>query len=331
MKEHIQLKITRVLDTGDSHVPFIMRRLVLREYHIGPEGAIIGSGPTSTIRLPSEARILASHVSIKWVPGKYNNRLAVHTCSFYHSAEEVHSVVTENQPKPTLARQSKVSTYPNVDGHFVLSNIEIDDSFFVHPSQIAILEDSQCVSDDEDISISPLATLSLAQSVQISHGVTFTAGQLEFTITALPLNQLLSIRAFTAAQKGDLPLLKLICDNCVPNGVMSPHIVVTPAIDTDHHCYSTVTVMTEEGLNVNIEYQQPVYDDESIFSYSSGRRRTSELVQRLAVPVSPMSPKPQIKQERQPHRLLLHIAIENRDVAMVRFLLEKDADVSVQG
>ncbi len=69
LKEHIQLKIARVLDTGNCHIPFILRRLVSREYHIGPEGAIIGSGPTSTIRLPSEARILASHVSIKWIPG----------------------------------------------------------------------------------------------------------------------------------------------------------------------------------------------------------------------------------------------------------------------
>ncbi len=243
------------------------------------------------------------------------------TCSFIHSAEEVNSVITENQPKPTL-----------VDGHFVLSNNEIDDSFFVQPggpSQTSILEHSQSVSDDEDISMSPLATLNHAQSVRISHGVTFTAGQLEFTITALPLNQLRLIRAFTAARKGDLSLLKLIFDESVSGGIMSPHIMVTPTIDTDHHSYSTIAVMTEEGLNVNIEYQLPVYDDESIFSYSSGRRRTSELVQRLAVPVSPMSPMPQIKQERQPHRLLLHVAIEKRDVAMVRFLLEKDADVSL--
>lgn len=70
LKEHIQLKITRVQDNTDIPTPFIIRRLVCREYPIGPEGATIGSGVDATIRLPKEAGIMATHFVVKWVPCK---------------------------------------------------------------------------------------------------------------------------------------------------------------------------------------------------------------------------------------------------------------------
>ncbi len=70
LKEHIQIKITRVLDNADMPTPFIIRRLLSREYHVGPEGAIIGSGVDATIRLPREAGIMATHFVIKWVSSK---------------------------------------------------------------------------------------------------------------------------------------------------------------------------------------------------------------------------------------------------------------------
>ena len=43
--EYVCLKLERVLESADSDepIPFILRRLVSREYNVGPEGAVIGT------------------------------------------------------------------------------------------------------------------------------------------------------------------------------------------------------------------------------------------------------------------------------------------------
>ena len=72
LREYVLLKVTRVLESSepDQPVPFILRRLVSREYHIGPEGASIGTSPNATIFLPREAGVCGRHVEIRWIPGK---------------------------------------------------------------------------------------------------------------------------------------------------------------------------------------------------------------------------------------------------------------------
>lgn len=167
----------------------------------------------------------------------------------------------------------------------------------------------------------------------LRHGVSFVAGQLEFSLSALPLSQVLTLQMFAATRKGDIEQLNSILDASVAAGVTSPHVIVTPTLNKEVNRYSTVSVITEEGLDVNVEYEAPSYSDDSVFSYSHGlgRRRSSGSAVRLIVPVSPSSPgltANNLPQVCVTHKLVLHIAIHKRDVKMVKFLLEKGADVS---
>lgn len=50
-------------------VPFMLKHLVSRQYHIGPEGAVIGSSPKASISLPQDTALLDKHVEIKWISG----------------------------------------------------------------------------------------------------------------------------------------------------------------------------------------------------------------------------------------------------------------------
>lgn len=72
LAEYISLTISRVVCGSDeSHepVPFILRRLVSRQYHVGPEGAVIGSSPEANVSLPQDAGLWDKHVEIKWISG----------------------------------------------------------------------------------------------------------------------------------------------------------------------------------------------------------------------------------------------------------------------
>lgn len=225
------------------------------------------------------------------------------------------------QQTSKLRRQSKLLNDSEVNGYFILSNMALGEGTLSVlpevPSSIAILERSES-SDSEDISILGAsqfdAALNTMQDLPINHGTKFTAGQLEFTLSALPLNQLLLIRAFRAARNGDLCQLKSIFDYSVTVGTTLPHVVITPATDSDHNRYSTVSVISEQGLDVNSEYQSPKYDDEPW--HGLNRRHSSMSIQ-------------QSKRKKAPHRLLLHVAIETKKVGMVKFFLGKGADVSV--
>lgn len=73
LANYASLKIVRVLPSSDEDdvTPFLLRRLVSREYHINKEGVIIGSGQECGITLASEAGLEDKHIEIKWVPGNY--------------------------------------------------------------------------------------------------------------------------------------------------------------------------------------------------------------------------------------------------------------------
>lgn len=206
--------------------------------------------------------------------------------------------------------------------------------FFAHPEapfSVSILEGSDS-SDSEDVNLSVSQVETALGSTQdrcLNHGIKFTAGLLEFTLTALPLNQLLLVRAFRAARNGELNQLKSIFEFSVTAGATLPPIVVTPAKHADRREHSTLSIMSEQGLDVNSKYQPPKYDDEPIFSYGRlSRQRSSIPIQVPGVPDSPLSPVSQKEETKVSHHLLLHIAIEKKDVEMVKFLLGKGADVS---
>ncbi len=62
------LKLVKANESdGDTSLPFILRRLVGREYHVGPNGVTIGTSPTCDIMLPGEGDILPEHCHIKHV------------------------------------------------------------------------------------------------------------------------------------------------------------------------------------------------------------------------------------------------------------------------
>ena len=117
--------------------------------------------------------------------------------------------------------------------------------------------------------------------IPVTNGVSFVAGCLEFSLTALPLEELLRDRMFSAASSGNLPKLKSVINSVGP------------------------------FRDINLEYSSPSYGDESYFDRYQKHFSVA--------PPSCIS---------STHKLLLHIAIGNRDIEMITFLLEKGADVS---
>ncbi len=55
---------------SDEPTPFSLHRVISREYHVGKEGVVIGSGDECDVRLPLEAALEERHVEIRWVRGK---------------------------------------------------------------------------------------------------------------------------------------------------------------------------------------------------------------------------------------------------------------------
>ena len=141
---------------------------------------------------------------------------------------------------------------------------------------------------------------------------------------ALLLEKMLTLKMFATATKEDLDELQSILDSSKCTDVTVPCVFVTP-IDSaavfSHH--SSVSMVTEQGLDVNVEYQPPSYAEDYFFNQISIRRRSSAPVSHPLSPSSPSSP----STPQPPARFMLHIAIENGDLEMSKYLLEKGADV----
>ena len=63
------LRLIRVEESSTSsegHVPFILSRLVGRHYHVGPEGASIGTSADCSVCVPSESEVWPRHTLISW-------------------------------------------------------------------------------------------------------------------------------------------------------------------------------------------------------------------------------------------------------------------------
>ena len=69
LAEVVSLTVSRIVCQTFEAVPFMLKHLVSRQYHIGPEGAVIGSSPEASISLPQETALLDKHVEIKWISG----------------------------------------------------------------------------------------------------------------------------------------------------------------------------------------------------------------------------------------------------------------------
>lgn len=141
--------------------------------------------------------------------------------------------------------------------------------------------------------------------IPVTNGVSFVAGRLEFSLTALPLDELLRVRMFSAASSGDLPKLKSVIDS------VGPFQAVGTASQHSRHSSPSEATQALGDIDINSEYSSPFCGDESYFD--SYQKHFS------VAPPSCISPS---------HKLLLHIAIGNRDIEMITYLLEKGADVS---
>ena len=136
----------------------------------------------------------------------------------------------------------------------------------------------------------------------LTHGICFTAGNLEWCISAIPKRQLLAVKMFDAVKKGNLQKLKSTLETSM----------VDPAAKPGAHLCSS-----ESGVGVNIEYELDCYANEYPLNET---QRTS-----IFPPLSQSSTSEQVA--KQPSTLL-HIAIKNEDLSMMKFLLEKRANVS---
>ena len=77
LAEYVSLTISRVVHHSDASyepVPFMLKRLVSRRYHVGPDGAVIGSSPEADIYLPCDTGLLDKHVEIKWMSGMFSKK-----------------------------------------------------------------------------------------------------------------------------------------------------------------------------------------------------------------------------------------------------------------
>ncbi len=171
--------------------------------------------------------------------------------------------------------------------------------------------------------------------VPVHYGIKFVAGQLEFSLTAPPTELLYTLRIFDAAKRGDLNELKYIIESSKSAELVTPYVIVSQPENSNVNRLSTISVSSNQGVDVNVEYQKPAYSDDAFLGANFSRRRSSVRNMTLLSPLtSPGLSSTTVGggvcvNTLQEHKLLLHIAIEKNLLDMVTYLLTQNADVSV--
>ena len=135
-------------------------------------------------------------------------------------------------------------------GHFNLCDLTEGQSLF------QILPISGSYSDDHDVFSETESTMvgqsSARHSTVLHHGIQFQTGRLVWALTALPQDQVLTIKMFSAAREGCLDDLRAIIDQSQCTDCLTPHVFVTPPSVSQHHesqyKFSTVSIVTEAGV-----------------------------------------------------------------------------------
>ena len=115
------------------------------------------------------------------------------------------------------------------------------------PAPGASSEESACVSFGDNFRL------------RLSRGVQFQTGRLVWSLTALPVDQVLTIKMFSAAREGRLDDLRRILDYSQCSDGPIPLVFVTPPPAGSEHRisqykFSTLSIVTEKGtvFNTNV-------------------------------------------------------------------------------
>lgn len=302
LAEFVSLKLVKILNVDDTPIPFLLHRLIGRVYHIGPNGAVIGTSPKCTIMLPSESEISSEHCHIKWqCSGCVDPGLR---------GEEI-----GEQKMSRLLKQKRIED----TGRFVLEDLTQGTGVMYISEDVASVRYPALQEVDEDEG-GVLNERSFP--IYLSHGVRFVTGKLVWDLTALPPEVAFTAKLFHLAEQRDLPNLKKLLDPCYLNTFKIPKLTVTHDEDT----FSIPTLDTcplnkplDSTYDIDTEYDPPSYEEDEKFNTLFSSRRSMTFQSVLQTPGS-------INKER-PH-LLLHLAINNGDVDMLKYLLDKGANVN---
>lgn len=291
LEEFVKLRLVKVEEEegeDDVPIPFSLRRMIGQEYHIGPEGALIGVGPHCTVVLPVESGLAKEHCRIVWEE---------------EEGEEGRGVRRGTQ------------------GHFVLQDLTGGEGALRLNSGSARMDQS-----DESSTVlmaSPPPSIFL---LTLTHGVRFSAGKMVCQLSALPPELERVAKAFHLARNRRLAELMEYVDSFDPPVMNIPALAVTEEEEEEEEgeggrmlFFHPSALSDKKGFDVNAVYVPPSYKEEdSSFVFSGARRPVRQSI-------LPTTPRPLLNQTSQ---LLLHIAIDNNDINMVKYLLDKGADVS---
>lgn len=87
-------------------------------------------------------------------------------------------------------------------------------------------------------------------STKLTHGIQFQTGRLVWSLTALPEDQVLTIKMFCAAREGQLDKLHNIIESSQLVDHKSPLVLVSPPVighRISQFKFSTLSIVTEEG------------------------------------------------------------------------------------
>ena len=266
--EYVCLTLVRMVEDRDSDepVPFVLRRLVSRKYDVGPDGITIGTGGECGVCLPKESGVWSNHVRLKWVPGspkplkrfptprrgsKLTRQGHVDEIGYYvledlTEGKGVFHVIED----PMDSQQASI-----LEGAFLCpdSSVEVQiDQSIEHKSVPEILlgscnnqldfgsqnqSGSVPESDQSDSRVQCKTDQSSPFCTTLTHGVRFVTGNVEWSVTALPVERVLTLKMFASARSGNLDGLRNILETSTCSNLTVPYVIVSPAESDTSHLY----------------------------------------------------------------------------------------------
>ena len=215
--DFICLKLVRVLE---SSMPFVLRRLIGRVYHIGPRGALIGTSPHCSILVPVEADVLKEHCRITWA-----------------GMGVIVEEGSDADQKPSNGR-----------GQFVLEKLTFGEGLMYlldHNMSVDVVDDDATPTNTTPTHLPTMADLEGADEFPfyMTHGIQFVTGKLVWEISALPKEVELTAKLFHLAERGELEEMQEVIgkiessrsqfDNPLPTFSISKTTLLTPTCNND--------------------------------------------------------------------------------------------------